>query len=72
MSIFDGASFGSMFQTKDGGKAVYLAHITYNDTHKLMLQGFEFPVIYDSEGVRRSSGRYLNPHGDNLDIIKNL
>lgn len=68
--LFDNATFGTLFQTRDGGKAVYLAHIKYNDSHKLFVQGLEFPLMYNADGKRRPYGRYSKRLGPDIDIIK--
>ena len=69
--LFENATFGTMCTTRDGGKAVYIAHIRYNDTHKILVQGFEYPFIYNSDGAKRgNTGKYAKRYGSELDIIK--
>lgn len=70
--IFNNATFGTRLQTRDGGLAVYLAHILFNDTHKIFVQGFEHPIIYASDGTRKGGGRYVSKAGTGLDITKIL
>jgi hypothetical protein len=71
-TIFNNAKFGTRLQTKDGGMAIYLAHILYNDTHKIFVQGYERPLIYLPDGTRKGGGRYANKTGMGLDIDKIL
>jgi hypothetical protein len=69
-SIFDNATFGTLFKTRDGYPAVYLAHIAFNDTHKLLVQGFEYPFIYTPDGKRKGGGgRYASRYGCDLDLV---
>lgn len=71
--IFDNATFGTRLLTMDGDMAVYLSHILYNDTHKIIVKGFERPLIYKSDGKRKGSGgRYVSKTGSGLDIDKIL
>ena len=67
--LFDNATFGSLCETRDGGKAVYLAHL-YDNTHKILVQGFEYPFRYNPDGTRRGGGKYASKHGVGLDITK--
>lgn len=67
-SIFDNATFGSLFETEDGHRAVYIKHILYNDTHKILVDGFEQPMVYVSDGRRRGGGRYASSYGPTLHI----
>lgn len=69
-SIFEGASFGTMCETRDGGKAVYIGWNRMDNLHKIIVQGFEFPIMYFPDGRRKSGGRYVSKHGPALDIIK--
>ena len=71
-NLFDNASFGTRCLTRDGGNAVYLAHIMYNDTHKIIVQGFEKPFIYNPDGRRRGTGKHMVERGMGLDIMKIL
>lgn len=71
-NLFESATFGTLCETRDGGRAVYLSHVKYNDTHKLFVQGFEYPLIYFSDGRRRGGGKYPNRYGADLDVIKLL
>lgn len=69
-SVFENAQFGSLFKTRDGGNAVYLAYIPFSNLHKLFVQGCELPLLYHPDGRRRGGGgRYVNKYGADLDII---
>lgn len=70
MGIFENATFGTLFETRDGGKAVYIAYVEYNHMHKLYVQGFEFTLLYNADGKRRGGGRYAQKYGSSLDIVK--
>ena len=70
--LFKNAEFGTKCITRDGGKALYLAHILYNDTHKILVQGFEKPFMFNSDGRRRGGGIYASKCGRDLDIVKIL
>lgn len=68
--LFDNAEFGTMCQTRDGGKAVYLARL-YDDSHKVLVQGFEYAFLYKPDGTRRTTGgKYARKYGISLDIVK--
>lgn len=69
--LFDNASFGTMCTTREGGKAIYVAHIRCDDTHKILVQGFECPFKYRSDGTRIGRyGLYSKKYANELDIIK--
>lgn len=69
-NLLDNATFGTNFETRDGGKAVYLAHIQYNNTHKIFVQGFNFPITYLPDGTRKAGGKHISKCGNGLDIVK--
>ena len=68
--LFENATFGTLFRTRDGGRAVYLAYVPYNDKHKLFIQGFEYPFYYFPNGKRRGGGKYATKYGPDLDIVR--
>lgn len=70
--LFENASFGTVFQTKDGGKAVYLCYIPFNNLHKLFVEGFEYPFLYHANGKRRGNGKYARLYGTGLDVVKQI
>lgn len=70
--LFNNATFGSLYETEDGRRAVYIKHILYNDTHKILVDGFEQPMSYLSSGNRRGGGRYATSYGPQLNICKTL
>lgn len=71
-NIFSEAQFGTVCETRDGGKAVYLCYVPYNKLHKLFVQGFEYPLFYHEDGRRRGGGKFAAKYGADLDIIKLL
>lgn len=69
-NIFENATFGTRLQTREGGDALYIAHIKYNNTHKVYVQGLEYTQMYNADGTKRGGGRYAGKNGFNLDIVK--
>lgn len=68
--IFENAKFGTVFRTKDGGQAVYLRYIPFDNLHKLFVDGFEYPFHYYPDGTRKGGGKYARLHGSGLDIAQ--
>lgn len=68
--LFSEAKFGTVYQTRDGGKAVYLCYVPYSKMHKLFVEGFEYPFLYYDDGKRRGGGRYATKYGPDLDVVK--
>lgn len=66
--LLDNAEFGTLFKTIYGCKAVYLKHIKYNNTHRVLVDGVEKPYLYNSDGVRIGRGTTSDKYGMDLNL----
>ena len=69
IGTFDNATFGTICETRDGGKAVYLKKL-YDGTHRILVEGFENSFSYHPDGKRKGGGKYASKCGPDLDIVK--
>lgn len=66
--MFEGATFGTLFETNDGRKAIYIKHIVYNDTHSLLLEDFPRPFMFKADGRQCGGSRYASRLNGGTDI----